>query len=97
MADNTSVCPVCGRPATRSNSLPYPVTTVSCSAQCGTFRVVTDFLPELAHARGGEGVLASRLDELSRALQGRAVTQLVNENQVLAALDQFTDAETSTE
>jgi hypothetical protein len=97
MADNSSVCPVCGLGATRSASLPYEVTTVACRAQCGTFRVVTAFLPELAEARAGTGLLASRLDELSRALQVRAVTELLDEDHVRAALDAFAKAETTTE
>jgi hypothetical protein len=97
MPDNSSVCPVCGLGATRSAPLPYEVTNVACRAQCGTFRVVTAFLPELAGARAGVGLLASRLDELSRALRVRAVTELVDKDQVLAALDSFAKAETTTE
>jgi hypothetical protein len=96
MADSMSVCPVCGRAATRDGSLPYAVTTVSC-AHCGTFRVVNGFLPELAGARAGVGLLATRLDDLSRALQAGIVAELVDENQVLAAVEDFVDAETTTE
>jgi hypothetical protein len=96
MSDNNSVCPVCGRGATRDGSLPYPVTSVSCR-DCGSFRVVNGFLPELAEARTGTGLLATRLDELSRALQAGIVSELVDENQVLAAIDDFVHAETTTE
>jgi hypothetical protein len=96
MADSTSVCPVCGRGANRDGTLPYPVTTVSC-AHCGAFRVVNGFLPELADARAGIGLLATRLPELSRALQAGIVTQIVDANQVLAAIKNFVDAETTTE
>jgi hypothetical protein len=97
MADNSGVCPVCGRGATRDASSPYAVTTVSCPSQCGVFRVATGFLPELADARAGIGLLATRLDDVSRALQARVVTQLRDMNQVLDALDDFVDAETTTE
>jgi hypothetical protein len=96
MADSMSACPVCGRGASRDGSLPYAVTSVSCP-HCGTFRVVDAFLPELAEARAGTGLLAARLDELSRALQAGIVTELVDENQVLAAVNDFVDAETTTE
>jgi hypothetical protein len=96
MADSMSVCPVCGGGATRDGSLPYAVTTVSCP-HCGAFRVVDAFLPELADARAGIGLLATRLHPLSRALQAGIVTELVDENQVLAAIEDFVAAETTTE
>jgi hypothetical protein len=96
MSDSSNVCPVCGRAAARDGSLPYAVTGVTCT-HCGVFRVVDEFLPDLADARGGIGLLAARLHELSRALQAGVVTELVDENQVLAAIDDFVDAETTTE
>jgi hypothetical protein len=96
MSDSNDVCPVCGGPARRDGSLPYAATTVSC-AHCAEFRVVDAFLPELAQARAGVGPLGARLGELSRALQAGIVTELVDENQVLAAIDDFVDAETTTE
>jgi hypothetical protein len=59
--------------------------------------VVTAFLPELADARAGIGLLATRLVDVSRALQARVVTELRDVNQVRAALDDFVNAETTTE
>jgi hypothetical protein len=86
-------CPLCGEPVDQQWFTPVDAFHVQDCPNCDSPIVHRAMILELNQARRGRGLLAGRLEELSRATQAGAISELKHVAQVVAELNEFLEDE----